>query len=792
MKIKQLVSLLLTLCIVVGLLPRTALAASSTAAGGMNNFRRDGSYQIGTFNDVSADAWYAEGVSAAYELGLMKGSGAGAFSPQGNVTVAEAVAMASRLHRRYSSGKDDFTQKSPWYQVYVDYALANGILSGDEFPGGYGENITRAQMAHLFAAALPEKELTAINAVNSLPDVNSSTPYNQDIFLLYRAGVLTGNDEQGTFTPDTPISRSQVAAIIARMALPSLRKTTGVIQPLNYTRQPANSQAAASSRYLYAVMDTAAMTQEDLKAVGEYLAAITDATVLVADASGFANAKSLYTALKADAAQRGGTVVGVQIFGTPVMVPAFQVEYKALMGDGSVDDGKTFLSDLFYGNFDNDPARISEHYNIKDHFDQKWNVTLVPQWPVVRLPLSKGEFTAFFDKYKAFVADTGLEQQRLVNFSNPIFPSKTHTDEMGRFLARADKEFHVLDAPYRLYGNLDGQYPVNSNVLGGYSRENLSKENDAGIMELLVNSHGQWNEIAQCIFENDKEKQTSFLNTDNINTVLDGSAYYLDCWACLNGYAMANNLTTTALNGKCVGVFSATNKLSNNGANCDASLSDMAKSNFYYFYYQYLKALHEGQSRSAAFYAAQRAYGEALIKDSANSVRGEGNYQFNLYNLLGYHNFGVIEPSAAWPTFEAAGYISQAAQSVPKEPYQPGTDSANGTPSSKASPVETTCVNRLSDGSVTVHSCTVQPLANGHVQYILDYTAPKGLVISIYNRPSGDLFNIVETAGTSGARSTLTFDVPAEHAAAAEICIKFVLGNSVSDFCVVLLPAYQK
>ena len=88
MKTKQFISFLLALCMVVGLLPGTALAVSSAEAGGMGNFQRDGSYQDGTFNDVSAGAWYAEGVSAAYELGLMKGSSAEAFSPTGNVTVA--------------------------------------------------------------------------------------------------------------------------------------------------------------------------------------------------------------------------------------------------------------------------------------------------------------------------------------------------------------------------------------------------------------------------------------------------------------------------------------------------------------------------------------------------------------------------------------------------------------------------------------------------------------------------------------------------------------------------------
>ncbi len=65
------------------------------------------------------------------------------------------------------------------------------------------------------------------------------------------------------------------------------------------------AEVAARSRYLYAVMDTAAMTQADLKAVGEYLAAITNATVLVADASGFSDAKSLYAALKADGSPAG-------------------------------------------------------------------------------------------------------------------------------------------------------------------------------------------------------------------------------------------------------------------------------------------------------------------------------------------------------------------------------------------------------------------------------------------------------------------------------------------------------
>jgi hypothetical protein len=67
----------------------------------------------------------------------------------------------------------------------------------------------------------------------------------------------------------------------------------------------------------------------------------------------------------------------VQIFGSAAMVPAFNVQYKVQMANG-VDDGGYFLTDLFYSNFNNDPARISKGYNVLDHFAQKWTVNLEP------------------------------------------------------------------------------------------------------------------------------------------------------------------------------------------------------------------------------------------------------------------------------------------------------------------------------------------------------------------------------------------------------------------------------
>jgi len=466
-----------------------------------------------------------------------------------------------------------------------------------------------------------------------------------------------------------------------------------------------------------------------------------------------------------------GKTVGVQIFGTADMVPAFQVQYKVQMSD-AVDDMGVFLSDLFYGNFDNDAEIIANGYNVLDHFAEGWNVKLTPDWPVARLPLAKGEYKAFFEKYEGFVNTTGLEQQELVNFSNPIFASAYHTDDMGTFLNRMNEEFNLLNVSYRLYGNQKGQYPVKTEVIGGFTAENLSAENKKGVAEFIINSHGQRDNIDQCYFENGKEVRESLINKNNINKVLNKNPYYLDCWTCNNGFSMQDNLTTTALNGNCVGMFSATTIISNNGVNCRDSVKEMEKSNFYYFYYHYLKALHEGETRSEAFSVAQKAYAEALIEDSRNGIRpGEGNYQFNLCNLLAYHNFGVLEPNKASAAFEAEGYIAQAGQSVPKvvqgqsgggqNAYTNSIVVTDGKPVGEPMDILWSDVNNLKRGSVNVHSCTAEELDNGYIRFSIDFTARQGMPFSIFDPPNGEHFMMIVPT-TSGERENITYDIKAE------------------------------
>jgi len=195
-------------------------------AATLENFTPVNTYTAGQFADVAETYWGAANIESAYALGLMKGVSDTAFDPEGAVGLAQAVTMAARLHSIYTTGTESFVQGEVWYQTYVDYCKENGILKEDF--ADYNAPARRDQFAVLLAAALPEEALPAINTVTLIPDVAPESENAAAIYALYRAGILTGNDAAGTFAPDTTINRAAAAAILTRMADPTLRKTVSL------------------------------------------------------------------------------------------------------------------------------------------------------------------------------------------------------------------------------------------------------------------------------------------------------------------------------------------------------------------------------------------------------------------------------------------------------------------------------------------------------------------------------------------------------------------------------------
>ena len=179
------------------------------------------SYSKGQFKDVKANDWFDSWVGACYELGLIKGVSDASFDPKGEVTIAQAVTMACRLHSIYTKGTDEIeTVSGPWYQTYMDYAYKNGIINSAYYFCDPTEAANRAQFAEIFADALPAEALTAINDLEdgAVPDVEADASFSKYVYLLYRAGIIQGSDSKGTFNPGSNITRAEAAAILARMA----------------------------------------------------------------------------------------------------------------------------------------------------------------------------------------------------------------------------------------------------------------------------------------------------------------------------------------------------------------------------------------------------------------------------------------------------------------------------------------------------------------------------------------------------------------------------------------------
>ena len=203
----------------------SGLVVSANTNGSMENFKSSKTYTIGQFVDVSNSDWYAENVKMAYELSLVNGTSDTTFSPNSNLTIAEAITLASRMHNVYYGNTYSFVSSDVWYQTYVDYAIKNGIIKNNAY-SNFDAFATRYQFAEIFSSALPDDALQVINQVadNSIPDVPMQSSYSNAVYKLYRAGILTGNDANGTFAPNTNIQRSAVAAIVSRMANVGLRQ----------------------------------------------------------------------------------------------------------------------------------------------------------------------------------------------------------------------------------------------------------------------------------------------------------------------------------------------------------------------------------------------------------------------------------------------------------------------------------------------------------------------------------------------------------------------------------------
>lgn len=191
--------------------------------GSLSNFVEVRDYN-NRFTDVTDNDWYKSNVASAYSLGIINGASDTEFAPDTYLTVSQCITLAVNLHRTYYGINETLVPGGEWYQPYVDYAKRYCIIAEDF--ADYNANATRRDVALIFGNALPAEALPQINTVadGSIPDVPMSSDIADEVYLLYRAGIFVGTDGAGTYGTDTNIRRSEIAAVVSRMAMPELRR----------------------------------------------------------------------------------------------------------------------------------------------------------------------------------------------------------------------------------------------------------------------------------------------------------------------------------------------------------------------------------------------------------------------------------------------------------------------------------------------------------------------------------------------------------------------------------------
>ncbi len=175
--------------------------------------------------DVSKDAWYHAAVDYVVEHGIMEGMSATTFSPNTEVTRAQAVQILYNLE-----GKPDFSDENlgypyedvnaeEWYGNAVYWARITGVATG--YGDGTfqpGDNITRQEFAQMLYnyAKYKDYDLTAQGDLSQFPDSGSVADWAEAAMSWANGNELINGHDNGTIDARGTAIRAQAASILMR------------------------------------------------------------------------------------------------------------------------------------------------------------------------------------------------------------------------------------------------------------------------------------------------------------------------------------------------------------------------------------------------------------------------------------------------------------------------------------------------------------------------------------------------------------------------------------------------
>ena len=183
---------------------------ASAVTVGVSYAKADETPSKTTFNDVSANDWFASAVDYVTGKGMMNGTAANTFSPKANTTRGMLMTVLAR------HAGEDTTGGSVWYEKGMNWAKANGVSDGTNPQ----VNITREQLAAmLYRYAQNKKYDVSVGEdtnILSYTDAQTITQYAiPAIQWACGAGVMNGKSGS-KLDPKGYATRAEVAAMLMR------------------------------------------------------------------------------------------------------------------------------------------------------------------------------------------------------------------------------------------------------------------------------------------------------------------------------------------------------------------------------------------------------------------------------------------------------------------------------------------------------------------------------------------------------------------------------------------------
>ena len=171
------------------------------------------------FIDIAPNAWYKDAVQYAYDNGLMTGVSANEFAPEATTTRAMIVSMLARLEGVESAESAGFTDvaANDWYATAVNWAAASGITSGTG-DGNFSPNtaITREQLAAILMNYAAYKGEDVSARADLEGYTDQPSTWAQEAISWSVAEGLLTGVTADTLQPQGAATRAQVAAILQR------------------------------------------------------------------------------------------------------------------------------------------------------------------------------------------------------------------------------------------------------------------------------------------------------------------------------------------------------------------------------------------------------------------------------------------------------------------------------------------------------------------------------------------------------------------------------------------------